>query len=56
MQKKWQEAMNIEMKALVENDTYELVPKPNNRQIVGRNGFTQLRQTKTRRKRLKPDL
>jgi hypothetical protein len=32
---KWQEAMNTEMKALTDNETFELVPHPKDRQIVG---------------------
>ena len=32
---KWQEAMNTEMNALKDNDTFELVPGPKDRQIVG---------------------
>ena len=32
---KWQEAMNKEMKALIENETFELVPRPKDRQTVG---------------------
>jgi hypothetical protein len=27
--------MEIEMKALTENDTFELVPRPKDRQVVG---------------------
>ena len=32
---KWQEAMDAEMTALIDNDTFELVPCPTDRQIVG---------------------
>ena len=32
---KWQKAMNDEMKALIDNDTLELVPPPTNRDILG---------------------
>ena len=32
---KWQKAMEIEMKALTDNDTFELVPRPKDRQVVG---------------------
>ena len=32
---KWQEAMDAEMNALIDNDTLELVPCPKDRQIVG---------------------
>ncbi|XP_046857879.1 uncharacterized protein LOC124451302 [Xenia sp. Carnegie-2017] len=32
---KWQKAMNDERKALIDNDTFELVPPPTNRDIVG---------------------
>jgi hypothetical protein len=32
---RWQEAMNIEMKALTDNETFELVPHPKDRQVVG---------------------
>ena len=32
---KWQEAMEVEMRALTDNNTFELVPRPEDRQIVG---------------------
>ena len=32
---RWQEAMNTEIKALTDNDTFELLPHPKDRQIVG---------------------
>ena len=32
---KWQEAMDAEINALIDNDTFELVPCPKDRQIVG---------------------
>ena len=32
---KWQEAMDTEMNALTDNDTFELVPQPKDREVVG---------------------
>ena len=32
---KWEEAMTKEMEALAENDTYNLVPLPNDRKVIG---------------------
>ena len=32
---KWREAMDTEMNALIGNDTFELVPQPKNREVVG---------------------
>ena len=32
---RWQEAMNVEIKALTDNDTFDLVPHCKDRQIVG---------------------
>ena len=32
---RWQEAMNTEMKALTDNETFELVPHPKDGQVVG---------------------
>ena len=32
---KWQEAMEVEMRALTDNNTFELVPRPKDRQVVG---------------------
>ena len=47
-------AMDDEIKALEENDTFELVPPPEGREIVGVGGFTLLRQDPRRQRPSKP--
>ena len=55
---KWQTAMNDEMTALYDNDTFELVTPPEGRQIVGGgggNGFLQLKPVPREKKPTKRD-
>ena len=52
---KWQKAMHDEMTALYDNDTFELVTPPEGRQIVGGNGFSQLKPVLREKKPTKRD-
>ena len=53
---KWQEAMNTEMNALIDNDTFELVPCPKDRQIMGAIYVYTIKTDQMKRKHIKLDL
>ena len=52
---KWKKAMRDEMTALYDNGTFELATPPEGRQIVGANGFSQLKPVLREKKPTKPD-
>ena len=46
----WKRAMDNEIDTLINNETYILIPPPPNREIVGGNGSTPLKQAPTGRR------